>query len=109
MENRLVTLSYLGKKLALPNVEVSPASAGEKNMREENELWAIFAIHDAMPIVRRAFPEMDVREVYLRVVTEVVRAQYGHRDEPAEHETSVRYFRHYGFEEFGDEFKRLQR
>lgn len=96
-EWRPVVLEYNGKTYGLPDVRISPSRLSEKDQREENEMWAMDAIHDAFRLMRGSLPEMQPQQVYLRVVTAVVKAQYGKRDEPAEHETSVRYFRHYGF------------
>jgi hypothetical protein len=92
-----VELKYGDRTFALPNVEVSdnPDPVGA---REENEMFAMFEIHDALPEVARFLPDSSKQERFLLTARWYVTAQYGRRDQAAEDATIKRYFSHYGLD-----------
>lgn len=91
-----VTLKYGDQTFALPDVEVSNYRDAQ-GAREENEMFAMARIHEALPEVARFLPDSAKQERFLLTVQWYVTAQYGgKRDIPAEDATIRRYLRHYG-------------
>jgi hypothetical protein len=68
----------------------------EKDQREENELFAMRVVYEAVPVLVR-YAKLSVGQAYLQALRSVVTAQYSQRDEAAEYATSTRLLNHYGF------------
>jgi hypothetical protein len=68
----------------------------EKDRREENELFAMSVVYEAVPTLVR-YAKLSEGQAYLQALRAVVTAQYSQRDEAAEYATSTRLLNHYGF------------